>query len=137
METLKGRTQCTRLPLYAGFGRGECRLALPPFMKRLLPCLEPETYRSWANALAIAQIIKEKTTYVHVRPLFPEPRHHHPLHDLVEVIDGSIRNHVNHDVIVADRLNRWDLVLLAVANDLFFFIREKDGEKGGEKDGRE
>ncbi|RXH77287.1 hypothetical protein DVH24_023561 [Malus domestica] len=48
------RTQCTRLPLYAGSGRGECRLALPPFMKRLLPSLEPETYRSWAKALAIA-----------------------------------------------------------------------------------
>ncbi|CAN6698022.1 unnamed protein product [Malus baccata var. baccata] len=50
---LLGRTQCTRLPLYAGSGRGECRLALPPFMERLLPSLEPETYRSWANALAI------------------------------------------------------------------------------------
>ncbi|CAN6691655.1 unnamed protein product [Malus baccata var. baccata] len=50
----KGRTQCTRLPLYAGSGRGECRLALPPFMERLLPSLEPETYRSWAKALAIA-----------------------------------------------------------------------------------
>ncbi|CAN6723803.1 unnamed protein product [Malus baccata var. baccata] len=49
-----GRTQCTRLPLYAGSGRGECRLALPPFMERLLPSLEPETYRSWARALAIA-----------------------------------------------------------------------------------
>ncbi|RXH87947.1 hypothetical protein DVH24_037592 [Malus domestica] len=49
-----GCTQCTRLPLYAGFGRGECRLALPPFMERLLPSLEPETYRSWAKALAIA-----------------------------------------------------------------------------------
>ncbi|CAN6539923.1 unnamed protein product [Malus baccata var. baccata] len=49
-----GRTQCTRLPLYAGSGRGECRLALPPFMERLLPSLEPETYRSWAKALAIA-----------------------------------------------------------------------------------
>ncbi|RXH67260.1 hypothetical protein DVH24_027380 [Malus domestica] len=35
-------------------GRGECRLALPPFMERLLPSLEPETYRSWAKALAIA-----------------------------------------------------------------------------------
>ncbi|RXI09186.1 hypothetical protein DVH24_023347 [Malus domestica] len=45
--------QCTRLPLYAGSGRGECRLALPPFMERLLPSLEPETYRSWAKALAI------------------------------------------------------------------------------------
>ncbi|RXH70372.1 hypothetical protein DVH24_007628 [Malus domestica] len=51
---IKGRTQCTRLPLYAGSGRGECRLALPPFMERLLPSLEPETYRSWAKALAIA-----------------------------------------------------------------------------------
>ncbi|RXI07649.1 hypothetical protein DVH24_005422 [Malus domestica] len=50
----KGRTQCTRLLLYAGSGRGECRLALPPFMERLLPSLEPETYRSWAKALAIA-----------------------------------------------------------------------------------
>ena len=50
----EGRTQCTRLPLYAGSGRGECRLALPPFMERLLPSLEPETYRSWAKALAIA-----------------------------------------------------------------------------------
>ncbi|RXH74363.1 hypothetical protein DVH24_029084 [Malus domestica] len=49
-----GRTQCTRLPLYAGSGRGECRLALPPFMERLLPSLEPETYRSWTKALAIA-----------------------------------------------------------------------------------
>ncbi|RXH92157.1 hypothetical protein DVH24_021180 [Malus domestica] len=49
-----GRTQCTRLPLYAGSGRGECRLALPPFMERLFPSLEPETYRSWAKALAIA-----------------------------------------------------------------------------------
>ncbi|RXH94185.1 hypothetical protein DVH24_023869 [Malus domestica] len=49
----KGRTQCTRLPLYAGSGRSECRLALPPFMERLLPSLEPETYHSWANALAI------------------------------------------------------------------------------------
>ncbi|RXH82038.1 hypothetical protein DVH24_036379 [Malus domestica] len=28
--------------------------ALPPFMERLLPSLEPETYRSWAKALAIA-----------------------------------------------------------------------------------
>ncbi|RXH84579.1 hypothetical protein DVH24_032863 [Malus domestica] len=37
-----------------GSGRGECRLALPPFMERLLPSLEPETYRSWAKALAIA-----------------------------------------------------------------------------------
>ncbi|RXH68462.1 hypothetical protein DVH24_030795 [Malus domestica] len=46
--------QCTRLPLYAGSGRGECRIALPPFMERLLPSLEPETYRSWAKALAIA-----------------------------------------------------------------------------------
>ncbi|RXH89126.1 hypothetical protein DVH24_006104 [Malus domestica] len=45
---------CTRLPLYAGSGRGECRLALPPFMERLLPSLEPETYSSWAKALAIA-----------------------------------------------------------------------------------
>ncbi|RXI09728.1 hypothetical protein DVH24_014410 [Malus domestica] len=25
--------ECTRLPLYAGFGRGECRLALPPFRR--------------------------------------------------------------------------------------------------------
>ncbi|KAM2051223.1 hypothetical protein ACFX16_032865 [Malus domestica] len=50
----KGRTQCTRLTLYARSGRGECRLALPPFMERLLPSLEPETYRSWAKALAIA-----------------------------------------------------------------------------------
>ncbi|RXH96141.1 hypothetical protein DVH24_008641 [Malus domestica] len=25
----RSRTQCTRLPLYAGSGRGECRLALP------------------------------------------------------------------------------------------------------------
>ncbi|RXI06509.1 hypothetical protein DVH24_025645 [Malus domestica] len=55
LQRLKtGRTQCTRLPLYAGSGRGECRLALPPFMERLLPSLEPETYRSWAKALAIA-----------------------------------------------------------------------------------
>ncbi|RXH80903.1 hypothetical protein DVH24_004817 [Malus domestica] len=49
----KGRTQCTRLPLYARSGRGECRLALPPFMERLLPSLKPETYRP-AKALAIA-----------------------------------------------------------------------------------
>ncbi|RXH68602.1 hypothetical protein DVH24_030935 [Malus domestica] len=28
--------------------------ARPPFMERLLPSLEPETYRSWAKALAIA-----------------------------------------------------------------------------------
>ncbi|CAN6548767.1 unnamed protein product [Malus baccata var. baccata] len=54
MAIKKGRTQCTRLPLYAGSGRGECRLALPPFIERLLPSLEPETYRSWAKALAIA-----------------------------------------------------------------------------------
>ncbi|RXH78479.1 hypothetical protein DVH24_001997 [Malus domestica] len=47
-----GRTQCTRLPFYAGSGRGECRLAFSPFMERLLPSLEPETYRSWAKALA-------------------------------------------------------------------------------------
>ncbi|RXI06412.1 hypothetical protein DVH24_018454 [Malus domestica] len=46
-------TKCTRLPLYAGSGRGKCRLALSPFMERLLPSLEPETYRSWAKALAI------------------------------------------------------------------------------------
>ncbi|RXH85360.1 hypothetical protein DVH24_042128 [Malus domestica] len=51
-KDLESRTQCTRLPLYAGSGRGECRLALPPFMERLLPSLEPETYRSWAKALA-------------------------------------------------------------------------------------
>ena len=38
----KGRTQCTRLPLYVGSGRGECRLALPQFMKRLLPSLDEE-----------------------------------------------------------------------------------------------
>ncbi|RXH95010.1 hypothetical protein DVH24_024694 [Malus domestica] len=42
--------KCTRLPLYAGSGRGECRLALPPFMEKLLPSFEPETYRSWAKA---------------------------------------------------------------------------------------
>ncbi|RXH87304.1 hypothetical protein DVH24_028804 [Malus domestica] len=45
-------------------GRGKCRLALPPFMERLLPSLEPETYSSWAKALAIAPSatsnIKEK-----------------------------------------------------------------------------
>ncbi|RXH90114.1 hypothetical protein DVH24_032471 [Malus domestica] len=52
--SFRSRTQCTRLPLYAGSGRGECRLALPPFMERLLSSLEPETYRSWAKALAIA-----------------------------------------------------------------------------------
>ncbi|TQD73601.1 hypothetical protein C1H46_040882 [Malus baccata] len=46
------RTQCTRLPLYAGSGRGECRLALPPFMERLLPSLEPKTYRSKALTIA-------------------------------------------------------------------------------------
>ncbi|RXH67474.1 hypothetical protein DVH24_027621, partial [Malus domestica] len=56
LNNKKGRTQCTRLPLYAGSERGECRLALPPFMERLLPSLEPETYRSWAKALAIAPI---------------------------------------------------------------------------------
>lgn len=33
----KGRTQCTRLPLYAGSGRGECRLALPPFYGEAAP----------------------------------------------------------------------------------------------------
>ncbi|RXH84778.1 hypothetical protein DVH24_040126 [Malus domestica] len=54
LRVLLGRTQCTRLPLYAWSGRGECRLALPPFMERLLPSLEPETYRSWTKALAIA-----------------------------------------------------------------------------------
>ncbi|RXH92277.1 hypothetical protein DVH24_033173 [Malus domestica] len=37
----KGRTQCTRLTLYAGSGRGECRLALPPFMERLLQVSNP------------------------------------------------------------------------------------------------
>ncbi|RXH83620.1 hypothetical protein DVH24_005873 [Malus domestica] len=40
-----------------GSGRGECRLALPPFMERLLPSLEPETYRSWEkNSSSIFQI---------------------------------------------------------------------------------
>ncbi|RXI06138.1 hypothetical protein DVH24_018180 [Malus domestica] len=34
---IKGRTQCTRLPLYAGSGRGECRLALPPFYGEAAP----------------------------------------------------------------------------------------------------
>ncbi|KAM1972940.1 hypothetical protein ACFX1X_019688 [Malus domestica] len=58
----KGRTQCTRLPLYAGSGRGECRLALLPFMKRLLPSLEPETYRSWAKALAASATSDGKIT---------------------------------------------------------------------------
>ncbi|TQE11593.1 hypothetical protein C1H46_002795 [Malus baccata] len=46
LSNIKDRTQCTRLPFYAGSGRDECRLALPPFMERLLPSLEPETYRS-------------------------------------------------------------------------------------------
>ncbi|XP_050130716.1 uncharacterized protein LOC126607240 isoform X1 [Malus sylvestris] len=59
----KGRTQCTRLPLYAGSERGECRLTLSSFMERLLPSLEPETYRSWAKALAIAP------AFAHERPL--------------------------------------------------------------------
>ncbi|RXH84719.1 hypothetical protein DVH24_033003 [Malus domestica] len=36
-----------KAPAYTWSGRGECRLALPPFMERLLPSLEPETYRSW------------------------------------------------------------------------------------------
>ncbi|RXH96715.1 hypothetical protein DVH24_009219 [Malus domestica] len=58
-----GRTQCTRLPLYAGSGRGECRLALPPFMERLLPSLEPETYRSWAKAFAIAPMLGSDVIY--------------------------------------------------------------------------
>ncbi|RXH91242.1 hypothetical protein DVH24_020265 [Malus domestica] len=31
------RTQCTRLPLYAGSGRGECRLALLPFYGEAAP----------------------------------------------------------------------------------------------------
>ncbi|RXI07593.1 hypothetical protein DVH24_005366 [Malus domestica] len=53
-EGTGSRTQCTRLPLYAGSVRGECRLAFPPFMERLLPSLEPETYHSWAKTLAIA-----------------------------------------------------------------------------------
>ncbi|CAN6725643.1 unnamed protein product [Malus baccata var. baccata] len=62
-DIIKGRTQCTRLPLYAGSGKGECQLALPPFMERLLPSLEPETYRSWAKALAIAS---SATSYIDI-----------------------------------------------------------------------
>ncbi|RXH72642.1 hypothetical protein DVH24_012326 [Malus domestica] len=34
---VSGRTQCTRLPLYARSGRGECRLALPPFYEEAAP----------------------------------------------------------------------------------------------------
>ncbi|RXH69374.1 hypothetical protein DVH24_037158 [Malus domestica] len=60
----KGRTQCTRLPLYAGSGRCECRLALPPFIERLLPSLEPETYRSWAKALAIAPSLNFENKHI-------------------------------------------------------------------------
>ncbi|CAN6583925.1 unnamed protein product [Malus baccata var. baccata] len=46
-DLLKKRTYPVhKLPLYAGSGRGECRLALLPFMERLLPSLEPVTYRS-------------------------------------------------------------------------------------------
>ncbi|RXH74134.1 hypothetical protein DVH24_021314 [Malus domestica] len=52
--------KCTKLPLYAGSGRGECRLTLPPFIERMLPSLEPETYRSWAKALAIAPILAKR-----------------------------------------------------------------------------
>ncbi|RXH85544.1 hypothetical protein DVH24_009365 [Malus domestica] len=37
IEITKGRTQCTRLPLYARSGRGECRLALPPFYGETAP----------------------------------------------------------------------------------------------------
>ncbi|KAB2605384.1 exocyst complex component EXO70B1-like [Pyrus ussuriensis x Pyrus communis] len=37
-----------------------------------------------------------------VRPLLLEPYHHHPLHDLVEVVDGSRRNSFNQDVIVVE-----------------------------------
>ncbi|CAN6587799.1 unnamed protein product [Malus baccata var. baccata] len=37
IDPYKGRTQCTRLPLYAGSGRGECRLALPPFYGEAAP----------------------------------------------------------------------------------------------------
>ncbi|RXH82362.1 hypothetical protein DVH24_036703 [Malus domestica] len=48
------RSRVHKVSALAGSGRGECRLALPPFMERLLPSLEPETYRSWAKALAIA-----------------------------------------------------------------------------------
>ncbi|RXH95074.1 hypothetical protein DVH24_024758 [Malus domestica] len=61
---IKGRTQCTRFPLYAWSGRGECRLALPPFMERLLPSLEPETYRSWAKALDIAPSTTSSNVYM-------------------------------------------------------------------------
>ncbi|RXH81577.1 hypothetical protein DVH24_034998 [Malus domestica] len=58
MSNFSRRTQCAKLLLYAGSGRGEYRLALPPFMERLLPSLEPETYRSWAKALVIAPSAK-------------------------------------------------------------------------------
>lgn len=44
---------------------------------------------------------------VHVRPHLPEPCRHHPLYDLVEVVDGFGRNHVNYDVIIANWLSRW------------------------------
>ncbi|RXI08278.1 hypothetical protein DVH24_022422 [Malus domestica] len=37
---------------------------------------------------------------------------------------------------VVDRLSHWELVLLIVTNYLFFFIREKNGEKEREKDRR-
>ncbi|RXH94934.1 hypothetical protein DVH24_024618 [Malus domestica] len=70
----KGRTQCTRLSLYGGSGRGKCRLALPPFMKRLLPSLEPETYRSWAKALVIAPSIETKIQGRGMRQLKSYPK---------------------------------------------------------------
>ncbi|RXH75136.1 hypothetical protein DVH24_029857 [Malus domestica] len=62
----KCRTQCTRFSLYTGSGRGEYRLALPPFMERLLPSLESETYRSWTKALAIAP--SATSTYIYFEP---------------------------------------------------------------------
>ncbi|TQE04016.1 hypothetical protein C1H46_010387 [Malus baccata] len=46
----------------------------------------------------------------------------------MEAVDGYGRNHVNHDVIIVDQMSHWDLVLLAIANDLFF-IKEIDGER--------
>ncbi|RXH70246.1 hypothetical protein DVH24_007502 [Malus domestica] len=83
----KGRTQCTRLPLYARSRRGECRLTLPPFMKRLLPSLEPETYRSWTNALAIAPITKNKEKKYIIFINHETNRFHKTLKDLLFLLN--------------------------------------------------
>lgn len=53
----------------------------------------------------------------------------------MEAVDGSERNRVNHNVMVADRLICWDLVLLAITNDRFF-IGEKNG-RYGRREGQE